>query len=75
MWFEYVASGANIADLPSRGELAVFSEYPFTSPPRSDGRAGAARVAVVFPDVAVWGLDLEATFASVRALLPAPRVR
>jgi hypothetical protein len=27
VWFEYVASGANIADLPSRGEFELLNEY------------------------------------------------
>ena len=51
VWFEYVASGANIADLPSRGEFAKLielSSVPFTAVWPDLGESWSASFASAF---------------------------
>ena len=43
VWIEYVASAANIADLPSRGEFGTIEGM------------GATRIPFVFPTFGEWG--------------------
>ena len=44
VWFEYVPSAANIADLPSRGELELLHSERF----------GAESFPIVWPEVGAW---------------------
>ena len=53
VWFEYVASAANIADLPSRGELDLLLSPQY----------GARRFDVSWPPTEAWEGDLTALFA------------
>ena len=52
VWFEYVASAANIADLPSRGELELLLSPQY----------GARPFDVVWPPTEAWEGDLTALF-------------
>ena len=53
VWFEYVASAANIADLPSRGELELLLSPQY----------GARPFDVVWPLTEAWEGGLAALFA------------
>ena len=51
VWFEYVASGANIADLPSRGEFAKLREL------------GSVEFKIVWPDLGKsWSASFESAY-------------
>ena len=53
-WFEFVASGANVSDLPSRGLIAELEAPPYSAAPFD----------VAWPDVAAWQGDLSSFFQS-----------
>ena len=70
LWFNYVASKANIADLPSRGALAEMAALLSRFQPSFS--LAEAEVPVVLPDLGGgWGAVLEA----VRSLREQPRSR
>ena len=54
VWFEYVASSANIADLPSRDDLELLHSDRFK----------AARFEIVWPAVGAWEGNLIELFKS-----------
>ena len=53
VWFLYVPSAANLADLPSRHDYALLTEL------------GSRRVAVVWPEFARWDQPASAWVAAV----------
>ena len=58
VWMEYVASGANIADMPSRGEFALLHEL------------GSVRFEITLPEI---GGDWQLTYTRIfRELAPRP---
>ena len=63
-WFEYVPSGANISDLPSRGDLALLRSPEYEGPrvPCEGESRGALEFEVVWPPVGVWAGDLSHLF-------------
>ena len=58
VWFEFVASGANFSDLPSRSSFAMVEAPPYS----------AARFAVGWPEIGAWHAgEFAALFADVAA--------
>ena len=64
VWFEYVASAANISDLPSRGELDLLLSPPYA----------ARRFDVAWPPTEAWEGDTAALFRCLPAFPPPPVV-
>ena len=64
-WFEYVPSGANISDLPSRGEFELLRSAAYEGPrvPGPGEPRGALEFKVKWPPVGVWSGDLSHLFA------------
>ena len=63
-WFEYVASGANISDLPSRGDFELLRTKAYEGPrvPAHGQQPGAMEFEVKWPPVGVWAGDLSHLF-------------
>ena len=63
-WFEYVASGANISDLPSRGDFELLRSKAYEGPrvPAPGQQPGAMEFKVEWPPVGVWAGDLSHLF-------------
>jgi len=63
-WFEYVASGANISDLPSRGDFELLRSKAYEGPrvPAPGQQPGAMEFKVKWPPVGVWAGDLSHLF-------------
>ena len=66
VWFEFVYSEANIADWPSRGDIAFMRDLSPEFDPESD------LVRVEVPSVTSWG-DVDPLVASVPSAAPPPR--
>ena len=56
MWFEYVASKANLADLPSRDDFELLRSPEF----------GAEWFELEWPELAAWDGELSGLFESLR---------
>ena len=56
VWFEYVASKANIADLPSRGDFELLRSPSFS----------AVEFELIWPEIAAWDGGLVELFTSLR---------
>jgi len=65
VWFEYVPSGANISDLPSRGDFELLRTEQFEGPrvPKPCEQRGALVFPLVWPPVGAWSGDIKGLFA------------
>ena len=61
VWFEYVASKANVADWPSRGDCSYLVDT-----------LGSVAVPTVLPEVDSWGSVDDARAAAAASALPQP---